>query len=188
MDLVDYATASRHGEPYAALIDRKGFLPSVTMRFCSSFLKRDRINTVARHRLGLKRWHSVIGLRADERRRVLRMRTLILRQPHRRARGAAAGRRGRPRGRCPGLVEGTAFRPWHPRLRWKLHALHAQGPGQAASPDPRKPGSCRLVDRPGTFRRRAHRPGRPSLRIHDTVQARRNLHRVESRRAGPGVG
>ena len=74
--IVDYATASRHGEPYAALIERKGFLPSVTMRFCSSFLKRDRIDSIARHWLGLKRWHSVIGLRADERRRVLRMRTL----------------------------------------------------------------------------------------------------------------
>ena len=35
--IVDYATASRNGEPYAALIERKGFLPSVTMRFCSSF-------------------------------------------------------------------------------------------------------------------------------------------------------
>ena len=74
--IVEYATASRHGEPYAALIERKGFLPSVTMRFCSSFLKRDRIDSIARHWLGLKRWHSVIGLRADERRRVLRMRTL----------------------------------------------------------------------------------------------------------------
>ena len=39
--IVEYATASRHGEPYAALIERKGFLPSVTMRFCSSFLYGD---------------------------------------------------------------------------------------------------------------------------------------------------
>ena len=72
--VVDYATASRNGEPFAALIDRKGFVPNVTIKFCSSFLKRDRIDSFARHRLGLKRWHSVIGLRADERRRVLRMR------------------------------------------------------------------------------------------------------------------
>ena len=74
--IVDYATASRNGEPYAALIERKGFLPNQQMRFCSSFMKRDRIDSIARHWLGLKRWHSVIGLRADERRRVLRMRTL----------------------------------------------------------------------------------------------------------------
>ena len=74
--IVDHATASRNGEPYAALIDRKGFVPSVGIRFCSGFLKRDRIESFARHRLGLKRWHSVIGLRADEQRRVLRMRAM----------------------------------------------------------------------------------------------------------------
>ncbi len=74
--VVDFATASRNGEPYAALIDRKGFVPSVTIRTCSGTLKRDRIESYARHRLGLKRWHSVIGLRADEQRRVLRMRAM----------------------------------------------------------------------------------------------------------------
>ena len=74
--LVDYATASRNGEPYAALIDRKGFLPCVSIRYCSGHLKRDRIESFARHRLGLKRWHAVIGLRADEPRRVWRMRAL----------------------------------------------------------------------------------------------------------------
>ena len=74
--IVDYATASRNGEPYAALIDRKGFVPNVTMRTCSGTLKRDRIESFARHHLGLKRWHSVIGLRADEPRRVWRMRAM----------------------------------------------------------------------------------------------------------------
>ena len=74
--IVDHATASRNGEPYAALIDRKGFVPNVTMRTCSGTLKRDRIESFARHHLGLKRWHSVIGLRADEPRRVLRMRAM----------------------------------------------------------------------------------------------------------------
>ena len=74
--VVDFATASRNGEPYAALIDRKGFVPNVKLRACSSFLKRDRIESYARHRLGLRRWHSVIGLRADEQRRVLRMRAM----------------------------------------------------------------------------------------------------------------
>ena len=74
--VVDFTSASRNGEPYAALIDRKGFVPNVKLRACSSFLKRDRIDSYARHRLGLKRWHSVIGLRADEQRRVLRMRAM----------------------------------------------------------------------------------------------------------------
>ena len=35
--VVDFATASRNGEPYAALIDRKGFVPSVSIRYCSGF-------------------------------------------------------------------------------------------------------------------------------------------------------
>ena len=72
--VVDHATASRNGEPFAALIDRKGFVPSQGLRYCTGFLKRDRIESYARHWLGLKRWHSVIGLRADEPRRVWRMR------------------------------------------------------------------------------------------------------------------
>ena len=72
--VVEFATASRNGEPYAALIDRKGFVPNPTLRACTTFLKRDRIESYARHRLGLKRWHAAIGLRADEQRRVLRMR------------------------------------------------------------------------------------------------------------------
>ena len=72
--VVDHRSASRAGEPFAALIARKGFVPSVNIRFCTGFLKRYRIEAYARHRLGLKRWHSVVGLRADEPRRVWRMR------------------------------------------------------------------------------------------------------------------
>ena len=71
---VDHDSAARNGEPYGALIARKGFVPNVTLRYCTGFLKRDRIETVARYRLGWKRWHSVVGLRADERPRVLRLR------------------------------------------------------------------------------------------------------------------
>lgn len=74
--IVDHRTASRGGEPYAALIERKGFVPNVTLRYCTGFLKRDRIEAHARHRLGLGRWHSVVGLRADEPRRVRRMRAM----------------------------------------------------------------------------------------------------------------
>ena len=72
--IVDHATASRGGEPFAALIDRKGFVPNQGLRYCTMFLKRDRIESYARHWLGLKRWHSVVGLRADEQSRVLRLR------------------------------------------------------------------------------------------------------------------
>ena len=72
--IVDHRGASRGGEPYAALIDRKGFVPNIAIRFCTGHLKRDRIESHARYWLGLRRWHSVVGLRADERSRVLRMR------------------------------------------------------------------------------------------------------------------
>ena len=74
--LVDHRTASRRGQPYAALIGRKGYVPNQGLRFCTGDLKRDRIESYARYRLGLKRWHSVIGLRADEPRRVRRMRAM----------------------------------------------------------------------------------------------------------------
>lgn len=78
--IVGHNSASRSGEPYAALIDRKGFLPNPTMRYCTSFLKRDRIDAYARHWCGFKSWSSVVGLRADERRRVIKMRTCGLRR------------------------------------------------------------------------------------------------------------
>ena len=72
--IVSHATASRKGEPFEALIDRKGFLPNPTLRYCTAFLKRDRIESYARHWLGWDAWSSVIGLRHDEPRRVRRMR------------------------------------------------------------------------------------------------------------------
>lgn len=74
--VVDFRTASRNGEPFGRLIDRKGFVPNPTLRCCTTTLKRDRIEGFARHRLGLKRWHAVIGFRADEQRRVLRTRAM----------------------------------------------------------------------------------------------------------------
>lgn len=67
---VDHNTASRNGEPYAAVIERKQFLPNPVMRFCTAHLKVKPMQAYARHVLGWKRWHSVIGLRFDEPRRV----------------------------------------------------------------------------------------------------------------------
>ena len=71
---VTRASASRDGEPFAALIRRKGWLPNATMRSCTGWLKSARIEAHARHTLGLKSWHAVIGLRHDEPSRVARMR------------------------------------------------------------------------------------------------------------------
>ncbi len=71
--IVDYHTACRNGEPYAALIGRKGFVPNVTVRFCSSHLKRDPLDRFVRYWLELDKWRSVIGLRFGEPRRVQAM-------------------------------------------------------------------------------------------------------------------
>lgn len=71
--IVNHETASRNGEPFERLIDRKGFRPNPTLRYCTMFLKRDRIESYARHWLGWKSWSAVIGLRHDEPRRVARM-------------------------------------------------------------------------------------------------------------------
>ena len=45
--IVSYDSAARDGEPFEALIDRKGFVPNPRMRFCTSFLKRDRPDLAA---------------------------------------------------------------------------------------------------------------------------------------------
>lgn len=66
--IVDYTTASRAGEPFAALIDKKKYLPNVVARFCTQELK---IRVMKRYMqsLGYRHWTSAIGIRYDEPRR-----------------------------------------------------------------------------------------------------------------------
>ena len=66
---VSYETASRQGEPFAALIDRKNMLPNPFQRFCTQEMK---VNVMKRFMVqkGYKEWNNVIGLRYDEPRRV----------------------------------------------------------------------------------------------------------------------
>ena len=69
---VDYESASRNGEPFEELIQRKGgFLPNVSMRFCTEELKIHTSSRYLRLECGWKKWHSVLGLRADEPRRLV---------------------------------------------------------------------------------------------------------------------
>jgi 3'-phosphoadenosine 5'-phosphosulfate sulfotransferase (PAPS reductase)/FAD synthetase len=73
-EVVTYETASRGGEPFKALIDSRQFLPNPVARFCTVELK---IRTMARYAmrgLGWEEFDKVVGLRADEPRRVSRMR------------------------------------------------------------------------------------------------------------------
>lgn len=71
--VVDYATASRNGEPLEQAIRSHQFLPNVVTRFCTVDCK---IRTAQRYllSLGWYRWINAIGLRADEPKRVERLR------------------------------------------------------------------------------------------------------------------
>lgn len=64
-EIVSHNSASRDGEPFDALIDRKGYLPNQQTRFCTIELK---IRTAKRYlvSLGWKRWTNATGIRADE--------------------------------------------------------------------------------------------------------------------------
>lgn len=65
---VDYESASRNGEPFENLIDRKKYLPNPAKRFCTEELK---INVFKRFmQEKYDSWFNVVGLRYDEPRRV----------------------------------------------------------------------------------------------------------------------
>ena len=68
--VVDYETASRNGEPFEALLDRRKYLPNPVTRFCTSELKIKVMSRFMRKLQGYKNWYNVIGLRYDEPRRV----------------------------------------------------------------------------------------------------------------------
>ena len=71
--IVDFKTASREGEPFAALIKKKNYLPNPIARFCTVDLK---ILTFERYlkSIGWDDWDNMIGIRADEPRRVAKIR------------------------------------------------------------------------------------------------------------------
>lgn len=62
---VSFETASRKGEPFAALIDRRKYLPNVVQRFCTQDLK---VRVIKRFMmsLGHRYWINAIGIRYDE--------------------------------------------------------------------------------------------------------------------------
>jgi hypothetical protein len=70
---VDHALASRHGEPFEALIADRNFLPNPVMRFCTQELKI-RVMKAWMLDAGYEHWTNVVGLRADEPGRVARQR------------------------------------------------------------------------------------------------------------------
>ena len=67
--IVNYKTASRNGEPFDRLTTEKSFLPNAMMRFCTQELK---IVPIEKH-MG-DEFLTVVGIRADEPRRVAKQR------------------------------------------------------------------------------------------------------------------
>lgn len=74
---VTFETASRNGEPYEALIKRKGYLPNPTMRFCTTELKIRPTRLFCQQSLDWDQWTMALGLRADEPRRVAKLSTPV---------------------------------------------------------------------------------------------------------------
>lgn len=68
---VGYNSASRNGEPFRALIERKKYPPNSVMRFCTTELKIEPMKFFMKA-YGYKKWTNVVGLRADEAHRVAR--------------------------------------------------------------------------------------------------------------------
>lgn len=68
--VVSHNSASRNGEPLAAVFGERQMLPNPVMRFCTIDSKIKRLHAYARHSLGLAFWADVKGLRADEPERV----------------------------------------------------------------------------------------------------------------------
>jgi 3'-phosphoadenosine 5'-phosphosulfate sulfotransferase (PAPS reductase)/FAD synthetase len=70
--IVSYETASRCGEPFEKLIEKKNYLPNTFARFCTSELK---INIIKKYmkNIGMEEFVTFVGIRADEPRRVAKM-------------------------------------------------------------------------------------------------------------------
>jgi hypothetical protein len=71
-EIVGYNSASRDGEPFAALIADKKYTPNGVSRFCTEHLKIQIMQNYMES-LGYGKYTNVIGLRADEMRRVAKI-------------------------------------------------------------------------------------------------------------------
>ena len=73
--VVTSETAARNGEPFAEMIDQNGkpFLPNPVMRICTVRLKIDPFYRYLKS-IGWDEWDNFVGIRADEQRRVSKIR------------------------------------------------------------------------------------------------------------------
>lgn len=67
--VVDRASASEDGQPFADLVSARRYLPNAVTRFCTTEMK---IRPIKRYLVdaGWTRWTNTVGIRADEARRV----------------------------------------------------------------------------------------------------------------------
>jgi 3'-phosphoadenosine 5'-phosphosulfate sulfotransferase (PAPS reductase)/FAD synthetase len=71
--VVDFDTASRNGEPFEAVIRSRKYLPNPVARFCTVEMKILPAAAFMRS-LGFDEWDNMVGFRADEPRRVAKLR------------------------------------------------------------------------------------------------------------------
>lgn len=64
-EIVSHNSASRDGEPFEALIQKRKFLPNRVSRFCTAELKVHCLTRYLRS-IGWERWTNAVGIRADE--------------------------------------------------------------------------------------------------------------------------
>lgn len=74
-EVVSHNSASRNGEPFEFMLAGKSMLPNPVMRFCTTELKIRTIKRYVNAELGWDNWNNIVGLRADEKRRVERLHT-----------------------------------------------------------------------------------------------------------------
>lgn len=70
---VTFETAKREGEPFKALIDKRGYLPGARLRFCTEHLKVIPMKNFMWRGQGFEEWTHNVGLRADEPGRVAKL-------------------------------------------------------------------------------------------------------------------
>ena len=70
---VDFASASRKGEPFEMLIESRSMLPNKVMRFCTIDMKLKPSNRYVRKNLGWPEYTNAIGFRHDEPKRVAKL-------------------------------------------------------------------------------------------------------------------
>jgi 3'-phosphoadenosine 5'-phosphosulfate sulfotransferase (PAPS reductase)/FAD synthetase len=71
--VVNFQSASRNGEPFEAIIKKRNFLPNPVARFCTVELKIQPELKFLKS-LGWDEWDNFVGIRADEPRRVAKIR------------------------------------------------------------------------------------------------------------------